>query len=1691
MKRILVPLLLACVISLPLSGQVVTSAAESPFRIAPPPASTSLRIPKGSAFVTVDRARFDKFNPSTSMKVVIEDFPLTGNYPGNLVLQRFEVLDPSAPVVAGTTHGDSIVERERGLFFHGHVEGIPGSWVYLAIFRDYASGYIELPTGKGDGRERLTIAPLDMADGLSSTMVVYNEKEALALNNRAVDWHCGAEEQPQYKAGADEAMESYRRDEKRREERSQLQSNTMLVAQLAIDCDSAYYVAHSRNLSRAVNYALTVMGSVSAIYQRDMNVVIQVPYLRVWTGADPYPGTSSAAILGQFRTYWNANMSAVQRTLAHCFSVSNIGGGIAYVNVLCASRTSGSGYAVSGLYNTYNYPTTAYAWDTDVASHEIGHNFGSSHTHACSWSPPIDSCYAAEGGCFTGTNPRVGTIMSYCHLTSFGTQLYFHPRVASLIRTRAEAASCVSALDNSTANDVGVVAIVVPEPGGGIASGANFTPQAIFRNMGTANQSSLAVNFTIRDSAGNSVYSNTQTIASLPAGSNATVNFTATSIATINRYSATVTVTLASDGFQANNTLSRPFEILSGVTGSITVTAPNLPTKYRAGANATIAWTATGPTNLIIEFSPDNGATWSNIRYNQSAAAGTIAWTVPSVATTQGRIRISDRTNVSVKDLNDSLFTITIQPLDWQWARSGGGPNDDVVGGVATDNARNVIVTGTFTDSISFGTTTLISAGGTDVFVVKYNAGGTVQWAKAFGGPQSDEGRDVATDGSGNIYLIGGFSSTARFGILTGVSAGNQDAFLVKLDPSGTPIWLRSGGGSNRDIGRDVAVDDAGNSAFSGSISGTANFSGTPVAGSSVDAFVASYNASGTLQWVRSGGGGDTDEATGVALDGSGNVYITGRFRGPASFGASSLVNAGGDDIFTVKYNSLGTVQWAAAAGGSGDDEGRSLAVDASGSVFVTGGINSTVNFGTNVTRSAGGRDMFLARYKSTGTLDWIRRGGTTGDDWGVSLGLDGSGNCYVGGFFTDALEIASLRVTSGGGSGVDAFVARYDPNGGAAWIRRGGGSAFDETSAMTVAPNGDCAYVAGRFSYNGAGDPPSIFGSDSLRGAGVYDVLVSRLAMFKVISPRASDVWRVGDSAWVRWTQPEGTVNVRIDYSSDNGGTWTTLATSTPNDGSQQLIVPAPITANAIIRLVDADLPAVNGDAYSETFTVESLLPATDLVATGLDARVAVTWSPSPAAGVTAYELYRGRLPNGPLAFLKTIPVATPFYNDFDVINCNDYFYAVKARIGASESTFSNLDTAQPAGLKTIKVKLPLANALIPAGSETTVNWGTTGCIDAVSIEFTTDGGNNWESITPSAANAGSWLWSVPIIPSTHAQIRVTDVTNGTILATGDTFSICNPTVDITANGPVDLCPGDSVRLSATPGQHSYRWSNGDTTQQIVVRTSGNYQVTIVDGAGCSSAAVAAIAVTVRPELPKPTIDTVGAGLVFCEGESVKLVATPGYSGYIWSNGDTTRSITVTRSGTYAVRVADSIGCSSSSDAVTVRVHQLPAIPTIVRIPGTDSLVATGGGAGEYRWRVGDSTITSPLATLVIAQRDGFYRVTVVDSNGCTVTSDSLYITGLVSTVDPTTGERGLVIQPNPTRGGSFSISLDLRSGETIDLVLYDIAGREVLRHHDAAAGSLRYNRTINAADLPAGTYLLELRSSMGRVWKEKVVRQ
>jgi len=298
----------------------------------------------------------------------------------------------------------------------------------------------------------------------------------------------------------------------------------------------------------------------------------------------------------------------------------------------------------------------------------------------------------------------------------------------------------------------------------------------------------------------------------------------------------------------------------------------------------------------------------------------------------------------------------------WSRALGANGPEDSF--GLAADGSGNTIITGAFAGSMDFGGGLLISVGGSDIVIAKYDANGAHLWSRRLGSLGNDYGVDVAVDGAGGFAVTGLFSGAVNFGGATLTSVGATDVFLAKYNADGVHQWSRRMGGTNFDDVAGVAVNAAGDVAIHGELFTSANYGGqTLTSVGSTDVYVAKYDAGGLHVWSQRFGGVDMDRARAVAMDGLGDVVISGSFSGTGDLGGEPIVG-GAADIYLARYDAAGVHKWSRAFGHPATiDEGYGIATDALGDVLLTGAFTQTIDFGGGVLTTEGWDDIFLVKF--------------------------------------------------------------------------------------------------------------------------------------------------------------------------------------------------------------------------------------------------------------------------------------------------------------------------------------------------------------------------------------------------------------------------------------------------------------------------------------------------------------------------------------------------------------------------------------------------------------------------------------------------------------------------------------------------------------------------------------------------------
>jgi hypothetical protein len=368
-------------------------------------------------------------------------------------------------------------------------------------------------------------------------------------------------------------------------------------------------------------------------------------------------------------------------------------------------------------------------------------------------------------------------------------------------------------------------------------------------------------------------------------------------------------------------------------------------------------------------------------------------------------------------------------------------------------------------------------------------------WAKSEGKYAYDYGYGIATDNSGNLYVAGKYEDNAIFSGTTLPCAGNHDIFVAQYSAAGQLNWIRTAGGSLGDYAHSLACNKTSNVYIAGEIEGA----GIPVnfVGSSVtlntkgdnDVFVASYDLNGNLLWAKSEGSYFSEKALGVTYDNSGNVIICGYFTDTTIFGGVTIPGKGEHDIFVAKYDANGNLLWMKHEGGPGRDEGLAIKSDGDGNIYVCGMHSDGAVFGSatyNTANTPTGHylNAFVAKYAPDGSLIWVKSEGGDYDDVAWSMTIDDNGKLYVTGEFNAYATFGGLALTTTGNA--DIYVACYNNSGDIQWLVQAGGTLIDR--ARGIGTDGLHLFITGQFGST------AMFGTNSVTASDSSDIFVAEL---------------------------------------------------------------------------------------------------------------------------------------------------------------------------------------------------------------------------------------------------------------------------------------------------------------------------------------------------------------------------------------------------------------------------------------------------------------------------------------------------------------------------------------------------------------------------------------------------------------------
>lgn len=433
-----------------------------------------------------------------------------------------------------------------------------------------------------------------------------------------------------------------------------------------------------------------------------------------------------------------------------------------------------------------------------------------------------------------------------------------------------------------------------------------------------------------------------------------------------------------------------------------------------------------------LSYSNDNGTSWNVIKSNVNGDS--YVWQ-PSQVTNQCLVK--------VETLQDFI--------DWKWARREGDLNIDRALGLGVDGNNNSYLLGEHSSTIQVDTFELKK---TPRFLARYTADGKVVWAMdvdpaSIGLAVSREGDsyilghtsitryradksqvwkttyplfpidtlvDISIDGLGNCW-VGGITTTE-----TGGPIDDYGIFIRKYDVANGQLMIPSIERPNAKV-YSIAADASGNVVIAGYFLGK---KGDKFGGMELDPgyFMAKFSGAGTQLWVK-----NTDEVhtSALACDKDGNILHTGFFAASKKFGSLQVTSSGGQDMFIAKYTPDGVAQWVKTGGatGSSSEVGIDVSADASGNCYITGLFEKStarLRVDGKELEGKGQTDVFLIKFKPTGTVEWMQAIGGARIDSVAALGVDLAGKCYVAGSFEASAALGPFNLTSAGQK--DAFVA-------------------------------------------------------------------------------------------------------------------------------------------------------------------------------------------------------------------------------------------------------------------------------------------------------------------------------------------------------------------------------------------------------------------------------------------------------------------------------------------------------------------------------------------------------------------------------------------------------------------------------------------------------------------------------------------
>jgi PKD repeat protein len=897
-------------------------------------------------------------------------------------------------------------------------------------------------------------------------------------------------------------------------------------------------------------------------------------------------------------------------------------------------------------------------------------------------------------------------------------------------------------------------------------------------------------------------------------------------------------------------------------------------------------------------------------------------------------------------------------------------------------------------------------------------------WATYYGGSDTEYNTGIATDPWGNV-VISGQTYSIDFPIFVGAGYSqplrSSDAYAVKFNAAGTPLWSTYYGGTNAEKASGIATDNSGNIVITG-ITTSVDFpfsggfqaaNGTLVVGES-DAFVVKFNAAGMRLWSTYYGGKDDDIASGIATDNAGNIAITGytnssNFPVLAAGGYSQGIGAGWPkfDAFVVKFDATGTRLWATYYGGSNDENTNSglsklyysgICIDNTGNILITGNTKS----GNFPVLAAGGYsqafagsgsfagDMFVVKFNSAGVLLWATLYGGSSDDMGSAITTDNAANIIVTGSTTSANfpALAGYQMAHSS-SFLDAFVVKFNSAGARQWATLYGAPGLMlGTMAFALATDvTNNIYIfmevedgAGPTLVDACSYQPVFNGGSATNIPGYHSDVEDQMILKFTPSGQKSCATYLG-----------GTGEDDLDSGGGIAIYGNSLYLTGSTDGGY------PVTAGAFQTLYAG--PTYSHAPIGEGFVVSLCTNICEGKTLGLNytasatsvcANVPVTFTPSitNACDTTGYKFkwtFTGASPSSSAAVnpVVTFPGAGSYSVKLvlttackkDSVTKNSYITVNNCGciLSASAAVTSNVDCS---GASNGSATVTISNG---SGGPYTYNWSN----GASSITT---------SLTSQISNLAANTYTVTATVTNGTCVTISTVTITQALSASSITSV-NPSCFGANNGSA------TVTVSAPVGSYTYNWSNGASsittslTSQISNLSPNTYTVTVTGG-GCS------ITSTVTLTQSQPLIMGTATQWSCLANKGTASIYPAGGNtpyAYLWNNTQTTQTVSGLTAGNYTITLTDASTCSISqvialTEPTIVMTTTQNDISCFTNSFASFSTVVGGINPYAYTWSTGKTGSSANWSTgqegdNIQIFTAGVYTLTLTDAGGCSTT--------------------------------------------------------------------------------------------------------